>query len=313
MLFRSAQVYGAASYYEEFRFDPPAAVDIRWCSGPACRARNGGGIRDAILATLGVPMDGQTEDGRVGVRLGQCIGTCELAPQVWIEERATHTNEIVGPLNAARAIRIARAATGRDDIVKIEGSYHGHHDPVMFSVVPNADMMGGRDAPHSTPMSLGIPASTSAHTHVVPFNDLTVLRRLLEERGDSIACLILEPVMMNIGICQPQPGYLQGLKDLLHEFGALLIFDEVKTGFRFGRGGAAEYFGITPDLATYAKAMGNGYPAAAFAGTDEVMSVLPDKVSHGGTYAGNRVAASAAWKTLEIIRDTKQGLPEYWK
>lgn len=114
----AAQVYGAASYYEEFRFEPPAAVDIRWCSGPACRARNGGGIRDAILATLRVPMDGQTEDGRVGVRLGQCIGTCELAPQVWIEERATHTNEVVGELNAAKAIKIARAlrdgATARE-------------------------------------------------------------------------------------------------------------------------------------------------------------------------------------------------------
>ena len=105
----AAQVYGAASYYEEFRFDPPALVDIRWCSGPACRARNGGGIRDAMLATLGVPMDGQTEDGRVGIRLGQCIGTCELAPQVWVEERAAHTNEVVGHLNAAKAVRLARA------------------------------------------------------------------------------------------------------------------------------------------------------------------------------------------------------------
>src|SRR5690606_35299467 len=105
----AAQVYGAASYYEEFRFEPPAEVDIRWCSGPACRARNGGGIRDAMLATLGVPMDGQTEDRRGGVRLGQCIGTCELARQVWFEERATHTNEIVGNLNAAKDVRIARA------------------------------------------------------------------------------------------------------------------------------------------------------------------------------------------------------------
>ena len=105
----AAQVYGAASYYEEFRFTPPAAVDIRWCSGPACRARNGGGIRDAILATLGVPMNGQTADRRVGVRLGQCVGTCERAPQVWIEERATHTSEVVGDLTAARAIGIARA------------------------------------------------------------------------------------------------------------------------------------------------------------------------------------------------------------
>jgi glutamate-1-semialdehyde 2,1-aminomutase len=94
------------------------------------------------------------------------------------------------------------------------------------------------------------------------------------------------------------------MRALTREFGALLIFDEVKTGFRFARGGAAEYFGVTPDLATFAKAMGNGYPAAAFAGSDEVMSVLPDKVSHGGTYAGNRVAAAAAVATLKIIRDT---------
>ena len=102
----------------------------------------------------------------------------------------------------------------------------------------------------------------------------------------------------------PQPGFHEAIRALTKEFGALLIFDEVKTGFRFARGGAAEFFGVTPDLATYAKAMGNGYPAAAFGGTDEVMSVLPDHVSHGGTYAGNRVAAAAAVKTLSIIKDT---------
>ena len=104
-----AHVYGVITYYEEFRLEPPARVDIRWCSGPACRARNGGGIRDAILATLGCAMDGMTEDGRAGVRLGQCNGTCELAPQVWVEERATQTSAIVGRLTAARAVRLARA------------------------------------------------------------------------------------------------------------------------------------------------------------------------------------------------------------
>jgi glutamate-1-semialdehyde 2,1-aminomutase len=102
----------------------------------------------------------------------------------------------------------------------------------------------------------------------------------------------------------PQPGFHKAMRELTQEFGILLIFDEVKTGFRFARGGAAEYFGITPDLATYAKAMGNGYPAAAFGGRREIMEMLPSKVSHGGTYAGNRVAAAAATKTLEIIRDT---------
>jgi glutamate-1-semialdehyde 2,1-aminomutase len=102
----------------------------------------------------------------------------------------------------------------------------------------------------------------------------------------------------------PKPGFHKEMRALTEEFGILLIFDEVKTGFRFAKGGAAEYFGITPDLATFAKAMGNGYPAAAFGGRAEVMAMLPDKVSHGGTYAGNRVAAAAAVKTLEIIRDT---------
>ena len=109
------------------------------------------------------------------------------------------------------AIRVARAATGRDDIVKIEGSYHGHHDAVMFSVVPNADLMGGREAPASTPMSLGIPAVMARATRTsCRSTTSTVLRALLDERGDEIACLILEPVMMNIGIAEPEPGYLAG-------------------------------------------------------------------------------------------------------
>ncbi len=142
------------------------------------------------------------------------------------------------------AIRVARAATGRDDIVKIEGSYHGHHDQVMFSVVPNADVMGGREMPSSVPMSLGVPKYLEGHTHVVPFNDLVLLERLLQERGNEIACLIIEPVMMNIGIAEPEPGYLQGLKDLLHRFGALLIFDEVKCGAAIAPGGATERYGV---------------------------------------------------------------------
>ena len=114
----------------------------------------------------------------------------------------------------------------------------------------------------------------------------------------------MEPVLGNAQGIMPKPGFHQAMRALTEEFGILLIFDEVKTGFRFAKGGAAEFFGITPDIATYAKAMGNGYPAAAFGGREEVMSVLPAKVSHGGTYAGNRVAAAAATKVLEILRDT---------
>jgi glutamate-1-semialdehyde 2,1-aminomutase len=199
------------------------------------------------------------------------------------------------------AIRVARAATGRDDIVKIEGSYHGHHDQVMFSVVPNSDLMGGREMPASAPMSHGVPAFLAEHTHVVPFNDLEVLRRLLGERGDTIACLIVEPVMMNIGIAQPEPGYLQGLKDLLHQHGVLLVFDEVKSGATIAAGGATERYGVHPDLACFAKAIGGGTPAAAFGGRADVMETIERGAAHQGTYNGNPLVAAAGLATLTEV------------
>jgi glutamate-1-semialdehyde 2,1-aminomutase len=199
------------------------------------------------------------------------------------------------------AIRIARAATGREHIIKIEGSYHGHHDPVMFSVVPNSDLMGGREAPASTPMSKGIPTVTAEYTHVVPFNDLEVLRALLAERGRDMACLILEPVMMNIGICQPRPGYLQGLKDLLHEHGVLLIFDEVKSGATVAAGGATERYGVVPDLACWAKAICGGTPGAAFGGRADVMEAINEGAAQQGTFNGNPLVAAAGLATLTEV------------
>jgi glutamate-1-semialdehyde 2,1-aminomutase len=205
------------------------------------------------------------------------------------------------------AMRIARAYTGRTKIVKFEGQYHGVHDYALVSVTPNADHMGdlgSEDNPVGLAWGRGIPEVITRTIIPARYNALAALRRIFERDGDDIAAIIVEPVLGNAQGILPQPGFHEAIRALTKEFGALLIFDEVKTGFRFARGGAAEFFGITPDLATYAKAMGNGYPAAAFAGSEEVMSVLPDKVSHGGTYAGNRIAASAAVRTLEIIRDT---------
>jgi glutamate-1-semialdehyde 2,1-aminomutase len=199
------------------------------------------------------------------------------------------------------ALRVARAATGREHIVKIEGSYHGHHDPVMFSVVPGSDLVGGRDAPWTTPMSTGIPAVMAEYTHVVPFNDLDVLATLLDERGDEIACLILEPVMMNIGICQPQPGYLEGLADLLHRHGALLVFDEVKSGATIAYGGAAERYGVQPDLACWAKAVCGGTPGAAFGGRADVMEAIDRGAAHQGTFNGNPLVAAAGLATLTEV------------
>ena len=199
------------------------------------------------------------------------------------------------------AIRVARAATGREHIVKIEGSYHGHHDAVMFSVVPGSDLVGGRDAPSTTPMSTGIPKIMAEYTHVVPFNDLALLEALLAERGDEIACLILEPVMMNIGICQPEPGYLQGLSDLLHRHGALLIFDEVKSGATVAYGGAAERYGVQPDLACWAKAICGGTPGAAFGGRADVMEAIDSGAAQQGTFNGNPLIAAAGLATLTEV------------
>jgi glutamate-1-semialdehyde 2,1-aminomutase len=203
------------------------------------------------------------------------------------------------------AMRVARAYTERTKIVKFEGQYHGVHDYALISVGPN-DMseLGDAENPVALAWGRGIPEEVAKTIIPARYNNIEFLRRLFEREGDDIAAVIVEPVLGNAAGILPQPGFHQAMRALTEEFGILLIFDEVKTGFRFAKGGAAEYFGITPDIATYAKAMGNGYPAAAFAGREEVMSVLPDKVSHGGTYAGNRVAAAAAVKTLEIIRDT---------
>ena len=203
------------------------------------------------------------------------------------------------------AMRVARGYTGRNKIVKFEGQYHGVHDYALISVTPN-DMaeLGDEDNPVGLAWGRGIPEQVAKTIVPARFNRIDVLRRIFERDGDDIAAVIVEPILGNAQAILPREGFHQEMRALTREFGALLIFDEVKTGFRLARGGAAEFFGITPDLATFAKAMGNGYPAAAFAGRDDVMSVLPDKVSHGGTYAGNRVAAAAAVKTLSIIKET---------
>jgi glutamate-1-semialdehyde 2,1-aminomutase len=199
------------------------------------------------------------------------------------------------------AIRLARAATGREVIAKIEGSYHGHHDAVMFSVVPNAEVMGGRDQPVSHPMSRGIPAGTSAHTAVVPFNDADALASLLARRGSEIACLIMEPVMMNIGICLPQPGYLEAVRELCSTHGVVLIFDEVKSGATIASGGATERFGVRPDLLCLAKAIGGGTPIGAFGGRADLMDEITSGAAQLGTFNGNPLAAAAGLAALTEV------------
>ena len=231
------------------------------------------------------------------------IRACELIKEItgWVEmARMT----VSGTEATMHLMRIARAYTGREKIIKFEGQYHGVHDYALISVLPN-DMgeLGDRDNPVHLAWGRGIPEAVTQTVIPVPYNDLATLRRVFEAEGDDVAAVIIEPVLGNAQGILPKDGFHEGVRAITKEFGALLIFDEVKTGFRIARGGAAEFFGIKPDLASFAKAIGNGYPAAAFGGSREVMSMLPDKVSHGGTYAGNRVAAAAAVATLSILKD----------
>jgi glutamate-1-semialdehyde 2,1-aminomutase len=272
-------------------------VDLRMGYGPVILGHADPRVDDYVNERMrqGVSFSLTSEDEVRAIEL-----ICELTG--WVDQaRMT----VSGTEATMHAMRVARAYTGRNKIVKFEGQYHGVHDYALISVGPD-DMseLGDADNPVRLTWGRGIPQQVADTIIPARYNNIEFLRRLFEREGDDIAAIIVEPVLGNAQGIMPEPGFHQAMRALTEDFGILLIFDEVKTGFRFAKGGAAEYFGITPDLGTYAKAMGNGYPAAAFGGRAEVMSVLPDKVSHGGTYAGNRVAAAAAAKTLEIIRDT---------
>jgi glutamate-1-semialdehyde 2,1-aminomutase len=271
-------------------------VDLRMGYGPVILGHADPRVDDYVNERMrrGVSFSLTSEDE---------VRACELIKEItgWVEMvRMT----VSGTEATMHAMRIARGYTGRTKIVKFEGQYHGVHDYALISVLPNdMDELGDRANPVRLAWGRGIPEAVTQTVIPVPYNDLATLRAVFEREGDDIAAVIVEPVLGNAQGILPRDGFHQGVRAITREFGALLIFDEVKTGFRMARGGAAEYFGIKPDLATFAKAIGNGYPAAAFGGSREVMSMLPDKVSHGGTYAGNRVAASAAVATLSILKD----------
>ncbi len=201
------------------------------------------------------------------------------------------------------ALRIARAYTGREKFIKFEGNYHGNFDYVMFSgPTANAKLLGSRGRPHRLSATEGMPAAIRNYMISLPYNDSEMLERALIQHSSEVAAVVLEPIMGNVACILPDPAWLHRVRARCDELGIVLIFDEVKTGFRLANGGAQEYFGIRADLAAYAKAMGNGFPISAVAGRAEIMAVVePGRVAHGGTYCGNVVAATAAATTLEII------------
>jgi glutamate-1-semialdehyde 2,1-aminomutase len=193
------------------------------------------------------------------------------------------------------AVHLMRAITGRDLIIKVEGCYHGHHDSVQVSVTPEPDEVGPAGKPAQTPASTGIPDAIIRLTLVAGFNDLDGVARLLDEHPGAVAGMIIEPIMMNAGIIHPEPGYLAALRDLLHAHGALLTFDEVKTGLTAGPGGATGLTGVVPDIICLAKAIGGGIAVAAIGGSEQVM----EHVANGdyemvGTFNGNPLAMAAA-------------------
>jgi glutamate-1-semialdehyde 2,1-aminomutase len=203
------------------------------------------------------------------------------------------------------AIRIARAATGRDTIVKIFGSYHGHHDYVMVSIGVPYDRIGDRRNYASLPYGAGIPQGVVDMTVAVPFNDATAMEeRIVQlfDEGRPPACVIMEPAMMNLGVVLPEPGYLEAVRELTRRHGVPLIFDEVKTGLCIAAGGATERFGVTPDLVTLAKALGGGLATGAIGGTEEAFEVVESgDVYQVGTYNGNPLAMAAARASLTKV------------
>ena len=200
------------------------------------------------------------------------------------------------------ACRIMRAATGRDLIIKVEGSYHGSSDGLAFSYWVDVDEAGPRDRPRTLPNTAGVVPVHGEALRIVPFNDLSAVERVLADEGDRVAGMILEPILMNAGVIPPADGYLAGLRELLHRHGAFLAFDEVKTGATIAFGGAAEGSGVTPDVVALAKAIGGGLPVSAIGGTEEVMRVVADgTMEQEGTFNGNPLGMAAARVVLGEI------------
>ncbi len=195
------------------------------------------------------------------------------------------------------AIRLARGYTGRSKIVKFEGCYHGHADALLVKAGSGALTFG-------QPSSAGVPAEVAAHTLTLAYNDGAAVQQLFGRMGDEIACVIVEPVAGNMNLIPPAPGFLQTLRDVCTQHGAVLIFDEVMTGFRVALGGAQALYGITPDLTTLGKVIGGGLPVGAFGGRSDIMACLaPDgPVYQAGTLSGNPVAVAAGLATLQLVQ-----------
>jgi glutamate-1-semialdehyde 2,1-aminomutase len=253
-------------------------------------------VAEAVTARLatGTHFAAPTEDG---------IAVAEDLARRFRLPKWRFTNS--GSESTMDAIRIARGYTGRDTIVKIFGSYHGHHDYVMVSIGVPYERIGDRENYESLPYGEGIPKAVADMTIAVPFNDADAMERRIERliaEDRKPACVIMEAAMMNLGIVLPEPGYLEAVREITERHGIVLIFDEVKTGLCIAAGGAVERFGVLPDMVTLAKTLGAGLPSGAIGATEEVMSVIEDeRVYQVGTFNGNPASMAAARAGLEQV------------
>lgn len=199
------------------------------------------------------------------------------------------------------AVRVARGFTGREKIIKFIGCYHGHSDGLLMKA-------GSGVLTEAIPDSAGIPKDYAKYTLLADYNDEDSVRKLMEQYGDDVACIVVEPVAANMGVVPPKSGFLEFLREITKQYGALLIFDEVITGFRLALGGAQEYFGIQPDLSTFGKIVGGGMPLAVYGGRKDIMSCVAPvgSVYQAGTLSGNPVAVTAGLETLKILIENKE-------
>ena len=247
---------------------------------------------EVVAAVKAAAEDGLTYGAPTAREVEMAELVRELVPSMEVSRMVSSGTEAV-----MSAVRVARGFTGRDDILKFENCYHGHSDGMLVRA-------GSGALTQAEPDSAGVPADFAKHTLVAPYNDVAAVEALFRAHPDSIAAVIVEPVAANAGVILPKPGFLQALRDITVRYGALLIFDEVITGFRLGLDGAQGLFDVRPDLTTFGKIVGGGMPAAVYGGRADVMRLIaPDgKVYQAGTLSGNPLATAAGLATLKILK-----------
>lgn len=264
--------------------------------GPALLGHCPPPVVEAVTAQVarGIVYSAQhAAEARVAERLCAMVPSAERVRFNTVGSEAVHA-----------AWRLARGFTGRPKILKFEGHYHGWLDPVLYSVHPPLEAAGPADRPAAVPGTAGQPEA--ADLVVCPWNDLGALSRLMDEHAGQIAAVVTEPVLCNTGAIEPDPGYLQGVRELCDSHGSLLIFDEIITGFRLAPGGAQEYLGVSPDLSVFGKAMAGGMQVSALAGRAFVMDAITSgKVAHAGTFNSQPIGIAAAEATLRILDEQR--------